>query len=294
MSASVSPHHLPVLAAEVVELLAPASGETWVDATVGAGGHTRLLAARVGSTGLVIGLDCDAAMLKPAKERLAGLPVKLAKASFDELDGALRIHGVSAVDGVLADLGICSDQLDDPNRGLSFQQEGPLDMRLDASQGETAAQLLARLSERELANVIFEFGEERHSRRIAKRIVEARKIEPIRTTSQLADLVRRSVPRAKGHGIDPATRTFQALRIAVNDELAALDGLLRKLPGVVRPGGRVGIISFHSLEDRRVKQAFRDSAIWELKTKKPVQTGEEEVRNNPRSRSAKLRVAIRK
>jgi 16S rRNA (cytosine1402-N4)-methyltransferase len=167
-------------------------------------------------------------------------------------------------------------------------------MRLDTTQGETGAQLLAQLSERELANLIFEYGEERYSRRIAKRIVEARKQEPIRTTSQLAELVRRCVPRSKGHGIDPATRTFQAVRIAVNDEMAALDGLLRKLPAVVRPGGRVGIISFHSLEDRRVKQAFRDSAIWELKTKKPVQASDEEMRNNPRSRSAKLRVAVRK
>jgi 16S rRNA (cytosine1402-N4)-methyltransferase len=294
MSASVPARHVPVLAAEVLELLAPASGETWVDATAGAGGHTRLLAERVGPTGLVIGLDRDAAMLKESRERLAGLPVKFVKASFDEIDGALRIHGISAVDGVLADLGICSDQLDDPERGLSFQQEGPLDMRLDTSQGETAAQLLARLNERELADLIYEYGEERFSRRIAKRIVEARKREPIRSTSQLAELVRRCVPRSKGHGIDPATRTFQALRIAVNDEMAALEGLLRKLPAVVRPGGRVGIISFHSLEDRRVKQAFRDSVIWELKTKKPVQASDEETRSNPRSRSAKLRVAVRK
>jgi 16S rRNA (cytosine1402-N4)-methyltransferase len=222
------------------------------------------------------------------------LPVKFVKASFDEIDSALRIHGISAADGVLADLGICSDQLDDPERGLSFQQEGPLDMRLDTSQGETAAQLLARLDQRELADLIYEYGEERYSRRIAKRIIEERKKEPIRTTDQLAELVRRCVPRSKGHGIDPATRTFQALRIAVNDELAALDGLLRKLPAIVKPGGRVGVISFHSLEDRRVKQTFRDSTIWELKTKKPVQASDAEIRNNPRSRSAKLRVAIRK
>jgi 16S rRNA (cytosine1402-N4)-methyltransferase len=283
-----------VLAAEVLELLAPVAGETWVDATVGAGGHTRLLGERVGPTGLVVGLDRDAAMLKSTRERLVDLPVKFAKASFDELDAALRIHEISAVDGVLADLGICSDQLDDPQRGLSFQQDGPLDMRLDITQGETATQLLAQLNERELADLIYEYGEERYSRRIAKRIIEARRLEPIRTTGQLAELVRRCVPRSKGHGIDPATRTFQALRIAVNDEMAALDGLLRKLPGVVKAGGRVGIISFHSLEDRRVKHVFRDAAIWELKTKKPVQASDEEFQNNPRSRSAKLRVAIRK
>jgi 16S rRNA (cytosine1402-N4)-methyltransferase len=294
MSASVSPRHLPVLATEVMELLAPATGETWADATVGAGGHTRLLAERVGPAGLVIGLDRDAAMLTPTRARLTGLPVKFVKASFDEIDAALGIHGISVVDGVLADLGICSDQLDDPQRGLSFQHDGPLDMRLDTTQGETAEQLLARMNERELADLIFEYGEERYSRRISKRIVEARRMEAIRTTSQLAELVRRCVPRSKGHGIDPATRTFQALRIAVNDEMAALDGFLRKLPAIVKPGGRVGIISFHSLEDRRVKQAFREAAIWQLKTKKPVQASEEETRNNPRSRSAKLRVALRK
>jgi len=293
MSAPVPIRHLPVLSAEVLQLLAPGAGETWVDATTGTGGHAQLLAERLGPTGRLIALDQDETMLKLAKPRLEGLPVTLIAASFDQIDEVLASQGVSAVDGVLADLGICSNQLDDPARGLSFKYDGPLDMRMDPSRGETAAQLLARLNQRELADLIYDFGEERFSRRIAKQIVERRQTEPICTTLQLAELVRRCVPPRKGHGVDSATRTFQALRIAVNDELAALDGLLRKLPGCVKPGGRAGIISFHSLEDRRVKQAFRDSAVWEQQTKKPVQSGEDEIQRNPRARSAKLRVAMR-
>jgi 16S rRNA (cytosine1402-N4)-methyltransferase len=200
---------------------------------------------------------------------------------------------VTEIDGLLADLGFASDQMDAADRGLSFQQDGPLDMRLDPTAGETAADLVARLSEYDLAKVFYEYGEERHSRRVARKIVEVRKQTPIRTTGQLADLVRSCVPREKGRSFDPATRVFQALRIAVNDELGSLERLLAQLPRVVRPGGRVGVISFHSLEDRRVKQAFRDRSTWEPVTKKPVQAGEDEVRQNPRSRSAKLRVARR-
>jgi 16S rRNA (cytosine1402-N4)-methyltransferase len=187
-------------------------------------------------------------------------------------------------------LGLCSDQLDDADRGFSFQQDGPVDMRLDRTCGGPAADLLARLPERELADLIFQYGEERHSRRIARRIVEARKAGLPETTSELASLIRRCVPRS--HGIDPATRTFQALRIAVNDELGALERLLKQLPDCLKPGGRAAIISFHSLEDRRVKQAFR-SADWTVLTRKPVTAGDEEIRANPRSRSAKLRVAQR-
>lgn len=284
--------HVPVLATEVLDLLAPAAGETWVDCTVGVGGHATLIAQRLMPGGRLIGLDRDSAMLELARPRLTGLPVTLVQAAFDQIDAALADQGISAVDGVLADLGICSDQLDDANRGLSFQHDGSLDMRLDRSDGRTAADLIARLNERELADLIYQYGEERFSRRIARRIVETREKTPIRTTGQLADLVRSCVPRS--HGIDPATRTFQALRIAVNDELDALDALLRVLPRVVRTGGRVGIISFHSLEDRRVKQAFRDPAFWAAKTKKPVEAGDDERIANPRSRSAKLRVAVRK
>jgi len=294
MSDPMMVRHQPVLAAELLRLLAPATGETWVDCTTGGGGHTHLIAERVGPNGRVLALDRDPAMLELARPRLAGLPVTLITASFDQLGDVLAANDIAAVDGVLADLGFSSDQLENAERGLSFQLDGPLDMRLNRAQGETAAQLVARLNERDLAKVIFEFGEERYSRRIARRIVESRQKEPIRTTGQLADLVRQCVPRGKRkYAIDPATRTFQALRIAVNDELAVLEALLRQLPALVRPGGRVGVISFHSLEDRRVKQALRDKQNWQLLTRKPVQPGDEEMRTNPRSRSAKLRAAVR-
>ena len=294
MSDPMMVRHQPVLAAELLRLLAPATGETWVDCTTGGGGHTHLIAERVGPNGRVLALDRDPAMLELARPRLAGLPVTLITASFDQLGDVLAANDIAAVDGVLADLGFSSDQLENAERGLSFQLDGPLDMRLNRAQGETAAQLVARLNERDLAKVIFEFGEERYSRRIARRIVESRQKEPIRTTGQLADRVRQCVPRGKRkHAIDPATRTFQALRIAVNDELAVLVALLRQLPALVRPGGRVGVISFHSLEDRRVKQALRDKQNWQLLTRKPVQPGDEEMRTNPRSRSAKLRAAVR-
>jgi 16S rRNA (cytosine1402-N4)-methyltransferase len=289
---------VPVLPAEVLDALNPQPGQALVDATVGAGGHARLLAERLGPAGRLIGLDRDPAMLELARPRLEGLPVTLVCANFDRLRTVLDELGAPLVDGVLADLGVCSDQLDAARRGFSFGQDGPLDMRLDP-EGETAAELISRLNERDLADLIYQYGEERFSRRIARRIVEERRRSPLETTEQLAELVRRCVPRPphrKGQRrplIDPATRVFQALRIAVNDELGALDRLLAALPRCVRPGGRAAVISFHSLEDRRVKQAFRDRAVWEALTRKPVQAGEEEERNNPRARSAKLRAAVR-
>jgi 16S rRNA (cytosine1402-N4)-methyltransferase len=272
-------------------LLDPQPGETWVDCTVGAGGHARMIAERVGPTGRVIGFDQDPGMLALARPRLDGLPVTLIHANFDQLPEVLANLGVAKVDGVLADLGFCSDQLGDPARGLSFRDDGPLDMRLDPSTGQTAADLVNTLSEAALADVLYEYGEERKSRWVAKRVVERRKDRPFTTTGDFADLVRRTVPRSGG--IDPATRAFQALRIAVNDELGALDRLLAALPTVLKPGGRAGLISFHSLEDRRVKHAFRDDPGWAVVTKKPVEAGDAEVAANPRSRSAKLRVAAR-
>ena len=291
-----APRHVSVLPAEVLEYLAPQPGQVIVDATVGVGGHARLLAERLGPTGRLIGLDQDAAMLKLAGPRLHGLPVTLIQANFDQLREVLdRLH-LTAVDGVLADLGVCSDQLDQAERGFSFQEAGPLDMRLDPNQGEPASALLRRLNERDLADLIYQYGEERFSRRIARRIVEARQREPLETTEQLAELVRRCVPRPRGRRptIDPATRVFQALRIAVNDELGALERLLAALPGCLRPEGRAVLISFHSLEDRRVKQAFADRQRWEVLTRKPVQATAEEVHRNPRARSAKLRAAKRR
>jgi 16S rRNA (cytosine1402-N4)-methyltransferase len=284
-----------VLPAEVLHYLAPAPGEMIVDATVGAGGHSRLIAERLGPDGRLIGLDRDESMLDLARPRLTGLPVKLVHGNYDRLRDALDEQGIAAVDGVLADLGFCSDQMDAPERGLSFSQPGPLDMRLDPSRGEPASALLRRLNERDLANLIYEYGEERFSRRIARRIVEVRRTKPVQTTEELAELVRRCVPRSKGKRspIDPATRTFQALRIAVNDELGSLERLLEELPHCLKPGGRAVIISFHSLEDRRVKIAFRNRSLWEVLTRKPVQATDDEVQSNPRARSGKLRAARR-
>jgi len=292
MSAPREPRHAPVLPAETLRLLDPKPGETWVDCTVGAGGHSRLIAERLGAAGRLIGLDQDPTMLAIARERLAGLPVELVHANFDQIAEVLANRGAGRVDGLLADVGFASDQMENPARGLSFRADGPLDMRLDPTSGATAAEYVNELSEAALADVIFEYGEERHSRRVARKIVERRKVRPFETTADHVGEVRSCVPRSGN--IDPATRVFQALRIAVNDELGALDRLLAALPKVVRPGGRVGIISFHSLEDRRVKHALRDRDVWEPVTKKPVEASDEEQAANPRSRSAKLRVAIRR
>jgi len=290
MSPDREPRHVPVLTAETLRLLDPVPGETWVDCTVGAGGHAKLIAERLASTGQLIGLDQDPTMLELARSRLAGLPVALIHANFDQLADVLANRGIGAVEGVFTDLGFASDQVERAERGLSFRDDGPLDMRLDPTTGATAADLVNTMSEKALADVFWEYGEERHSRRVAKKIVERRKAKPFATTADLADVVRSCVPRSGG--IDPATRVFQALRIAVNDELGALDRLLAALPRVVKPGGKAGIISFHSLEDRRVKQAFRTAGVWQPVTKKPVEAADEEVARNPRARSAKLRVAV--
>ncbi len=287
------PTHISVLAVEILAHLDPQSGQTLIDATVGIGGHTRLFAERVQPNGLVIGLDQDPTMLEVARVNLEGLPVCLVHANFEDCLDVLQKLQKGPVDAILADLGFCSDQLANPLRGFSFQHDGPLDMRLDPTSGEPASALVRRLQEKDLADIIYQYGEERFSRRIAKVIVETRKATPIETTGQLADLVRRCVPRSKGSHIDPATRTFQALRIAVNDELGALERLLIALPSCLKPGGLAAIISFHSLEDRMVKRAFRDGAAWEVVTRKPVIAGDDETATNPRARSAKLRVARR-
>jgi 16S rRNA (cytosine1402-N4)-methyltransferase len=286
--------HVPVLAGEVLSWLQPAPGQTFVDGTLGGGGHTRLLAESVGPTGLVIALDRDEVAVEAAAETLRGLPVVVAEANYAELPELLADQGIAAVDGIVLDLGLSSDQLADQQRGFSFHSEGPLDLRFDTSRGEPAWRLLERLSEAHLANVIFELGEERYSRRIARQIVAQRRHTPVRTAGDLAELVRKCVPRSRNERIDPATRTFQALRIAVNEELKWLDVALRRLPDCLRPGGRLAIISFHSLEDRRVKEAFRDDSRLEVLTRRPVQAGEAELDINPRARSAKLRVAERK
>ena len=288
------PLHVAVMPDEVVRLLEPRPGQVIVDGTVGGGGHTRLLAANVAPTGRVIGLDQDPAMLELARPCLAGLPVTLVHGNFEDLPVHLQKLQLGPVDAILADLGFCSDQLANPQRGLSFQHDGPLDMRLDPTRGEPASALVHRLHEHQLADLFWQYGEERHSRRIARKIVEVRQTTPITTTGQLAELVRSCVKRSRVNPIDPATRVFQALRIAVNDELGALERFLVVLPECLKPGGRAAVISFHSLEDRLVKRAFRQPEIWAELTRKPLTASVAEAAANPRARSAKLRAAVKK
>jgi 16S rRNA (cytosine1402-N4)-methyltransferase len=290
---TAEPIHVSVLPAEVLEWLDPRPGQVIVDGTLGGGGHTRLIAERIGNTGgFVLALDRDPAAIASAEQRLAGLPIKVAQANFCELPQVLNELQIKTVDAVLLDLGLSSDQLADDNRGFSFESDGPLDLRFSTDEGESAASLIARLQERDLADLIYQFGEERFSRRIARRIVERRAERPIRTAAELADLVRRCIPRSQDR-IDPATRTFQALRIAVNREMESLDIALKRIPDYLKPGGRFAIISFHSLEDRPVKEAFRNDLRLKPLTKKPIRPTDEEIHHNPRSRSAKLRVAER-
>ncbi len=286
--------HVSVLLKEAIEFLAVKPGGTYLDATVGLGGHSFELARRLGQRGRLIGLDKDPKALDIARERLqppAGMQeswpeVTLINSSFARV---AEFVGENEADGILADLGLSSLQLADTARGFSFQAEGALDMRMDPSSPMTAEQAVNQLSERELADLIYEFGEERRSRRIARAIVRSR---PIRTSKQLAEVVGAAAGPMKLGQIHPATRTFQALRIYVNRELDDLRTLLEQAPRLLNPGGRLVIISFHSLEDRMVKDAFREGVQrgWcRLLTKKPVTAGEEEVGKNPRSRSAKLR-----
>jgi 16S rRNA (cytosine1402-N4)-methyltransferase len=266
-----------------------------VDCTLGGGGHAKALAARVSPSGIVIALDRDPSAVGAAQENLAGQPVTPVHGSFADLPELLAERGISAVDGILMDLGLSSDQLADPRRGFSFDTDGSLDLRFDPTAGEPAWRLLDRLSAEHLADLIYAFGEERFSRRIGRAVVQCREQgKPIRTAADLATLVRRCVPRrGRGERIDAATRTFQALRIAVNNELKALETALRRIPECLREGGRFAVISFHSLEDRRVKTAFREDQRLSVLTKRPIRPSEEETARNPRSRSARLRVAER-
>jgi 16S rRNA (cytosine1402-N4)-methyltransferase len=279
------PPHTPVLATAALDALAIVADGTYVDATFGAGGHTRLILERLGPHGRTIAFDADplAATHAPKDPRLT-----LIHANFRLLADELRERGITAVDGVLYDLGVSSMQLDDPARGFSFRADAPLDMRLDPTRGETAADYIVEHDEVELADAIFRFGEERNSRRIAR----ALKAKLPRTTGELAALVAGAVHvSGKRERIHPATKTFQALRIAVNDELGALRESLAGAAGIVRPGGRIAAISFHSLEDRIVKRFFREDARLVPLTRKPIVPSDEEISNNPRARSAKLRVA---
>lgn len=296
-----SNEHIPVLAEAVRTLLAPQPGDTVVDATVGLGGHAALLAEAIGPDGLLIGLDVDPVNLKTAEVRLTGAPcrVELRHANFRDLAEVLADLGISGVDVLLADLGVSSNQLDNPERGLSFQTEGPLDMRLDPRLHETAEALINRLSEKELGDLLYHNAQETAARRIAKRICQARRDARITTTKRLADIVCSALgvdPASRRSKIHPATRTFMALRMAVNQERECLDALLSAAPDVLKPGGRFGVIAFHSVEDKAVKIDFRRrkaERVYDIVTKKPIIANEEERTSNPRSRSAKLRVAVR-
>jgi 16S rRNA (cytosine1402-N4)-methyltransferase len=293
--------HVPVLAEETMRYLRPERGGLFVDCTVGLGGHTRLLLERGASK--VIGLDRDQQALSLARTTLAPWAdrVELVHADYRALEDVLERHGIGSVDGTLADLGMSSMQLEAPGRGFSFQRDEPLDMRMDTAGGDTAAGLLARSTEREIADAIYHYGEERFSRRIARAIAAARREQPVDTTGRLAAIVRRAVPRRGYARIDPATRTFQALRIWVNRELDGLDRFLETAVRRLRAGARLVVISFHSLEDRIVKHTLRaldkldtdGEARVQLLTKKPIVPTDEEIQQNPRARSAKLRAAER-
>lgn len=288
--------HISVLPDEVVHWLNPQPGQVIVDGTLGGGGHAREIAKRLGPTGQLIGLDRDPAALDRCQSLAALASVTLLHANFGKLTLVLESLQLPAIDGLLLDLGLSSDQLADATRGFSFEADGPLDLRFDLERGESAVELIRRLSAQDLANLIYEYGEERFSRRIAPALQQAVATEPTLTAKQAARVIARCYPAGPPGSrsrIHPATRTFQALRIAVNGELDALKQVLTDLPQLVRPGGRVVIISFHSLEDRLVKQAFALPA-WNNLTRKPVTASDGELNTNPRSRSAKLRAAERR
>lgn len=293
--------HDPVLLDEVLEHLEPSSGRAFIDCTVGRAGHAMAIAQRLGPTGTFIGLDVDPRNLDFARQRLssATCTVRLFHANFAELEDVIAQLGDVPIHGILADLGISTNQLFESPYGLSFSTDMPLDMRLDRRIKRSAADLLASLNEKDLADVLYQLAQERYSRRIARKIVDARRASPITSTERLAELVRSAIPPRHGsrEAIDPATRTFLALRMKVNRELENLRDLLDQAPKFLHAGGRLGIISFQSMEDRLVKQAFRfaeqTAGLVRVITKKPLVPSEAELASNPRSRSAKLRVAER-
>jgi 16S rRNA (cytosine1402-N4)-methyltransferase len=290
--------HEPVLVTEVLELLRPSVGQIFVDCTIGRGGHALAIAQQLGKTGLLIGLDADPRNLEFAAQRLkqSECTVRLFHANFSQLDEVLAKAGNPPIDGILADLGISTNQLFDPAYGMSFDRPMRLDMRLDPSEGKSAADLVNHLPEKELAAVLYELAQERYSRRIARKIVEMRQTSPISTTDALAEIVRSAVPRrpgVSGERIDPATRTFLALRMAVNREMENLAALLKQAPAALTSAGRFAAISFQSMEDRAVKREFRSleqTGFFKVLTAKPISPTPEEIAANPRARSAKMRV----
>src|SRR5438445_12328017 len=281
--------HTPVLLAEVIQFLQPGPRSRFIDATVGAGGHSRAILERTAPEGKLLAIDQDESALEKAKDELAsfGSRVVFVHSNFREVALVAAAHGFSGCDGVLADIGISSMMVDDPSRGFSFMREGPLDMRMDRTQPLAAAEVLNRFSEKDIAGILFHYGEERRSRAIARSIVRGR---PLRWTADLVRGIERVTGRPRYGRIHPATRTFQALRIFVNDELKNLEIFLDSSMAIVGSGGRIVVITFHSLEDRIVKQKFRAPAVAGLVlTRKVVAANEKELQGNPRSRSAKLR-----
>jgi 16S rRNA (cytosine1402-N4)-methyltransferase len=287
--------HASVMVGETLDILQPQSGGIYVDATLGLGGHARAILQRLGHRGRLIGIDQDASSLEAAKKDLEGCAdrCEFVHDPFSQVDKILKSLRIEKVDGILFDFGISSFQLDDAQRGFSFQREGPLDMRMDRQGKLTAYDLVNSLSEFEIAKILRDYGQERFYRRIAKNIVRTRALTPIRTTGQLKDIVSRSMPRGRSREkIHPATRTFQAFRMAVNAELAEIETALEKSIELLRPGGRMVAISFHSLEDRIVKQKFKlfsAMGLAEVLTKKPLRPTPEEEALNSRARSARLR-----
>ena len=284
--------HTPVLLDEVLEHLSPAAGGLYADVTLGGGGHAKAILERSAPDGRLIGTDRDPSALEAAGAALSefGDRAILRKARIGELSDVLSSLDISKVDGVVADLGVSSTQLDLPERGFSIAKEGPIDMRMDPSEGESALDLIGSCDAEELANLIYRYGEEHRSRKIARSLRRAYEAGELETTSDLRRAVIRATGPRRGR-IDPATKTFQALRIAVNDELGELEALLEQAPDILRIGGVVAVISFHSLEDRMVKHAFRDDERLAPLSKRPIIATEEERESNPRSRSAKLRAA---
>lgn len=289
--------HLPVLLQETVDGLDPQPGDDVIDGTVGAGGHAAVLLEKTAPDGRLLGLDLDEAALDAARNRLApyGSRAMLVRANYREAKQMVSDHQFEPVQAALLDLGFSSMEIDDPTRGFSFRSEGPLDMRFDRRQELTAADLLNTLSADQIALILAKYGEERYARRISERIVSERAERPFRTTSELVDAVAKAVPARYRQGkLHFATRTFQALRLAVNDELGNLETALPDLVDCLSPGGRLAVISFHSLEDRIVKRFFREQASagrLKVLTKRPITAKAEEIKSNPRSRSAKLRLA---
>jgi 16S rRNA (cytosine1402-N4)-methyltransferase len=309
---SVESQHIPVMLGPVIELLKCRPGGIYVDGTVGGGGYARSMLEESAAEGVVVGMDWDGEAIERVRERLGsyGTRLILEKADFADIRRVLLKHGIREVDGIVVDLGVSSYQLEEAQRGFSFAKEGPLDMRMNRNSAQTAADLVNSLPERELADLIYKYGEERLSRRIARAISEARRKGRIESTRELAELIRKVVPRTRdSFRIHPATRTFQALRIAVNREIDSLESFLPEALEVLKPGGRLCAVAFHSLEDRIIKEAFRNWArscrclrgraacecegrpLVRLLTKKVLRPSPDEIERNPRSRSAKLRAA---